>query len=58
MKKSIDILSTLIIVFMLSGCATVSKEDCLLTDWFEIGRLDGIQGKSRTEFQKRAKPCL
>lgn len=58
MKRSIGIISTVIIVFMLASCATVSKEDCLLTDWFEIGRMDGIQGKSRTEFQKRAKPCL
>ena len=58
MKKFIDIISTVIIIIMLAGCATVSKEDCLVADWFENGRMDGIQGKSRTEFQNRAKPCL
>jgi hypothetical protein len=58
MKKFTDIISTVIIIIMLAGCATVSKEDCLVTDWFENGRMDGIQGKPRTEFQKRAKPCL
>jgi hypothetical protein len=58
MKKFTDIISTVIIIIMLAGCASVSKEDCLVADWFENGRLDGIQGKSRTEFQNRAKPCL
>ncbi len=43
---------------MVAGCASVSKEDCLLTDWYEIGRLDGRQGKPRTAFQGRAKACL
>jgi Protein of unknown function (DUF2799) len=58
MKKLIGIISTVTIIFMLAGCASVSKEDCLVADWFENGRMDGIQGKSRTEFQNRAKPCL
>jgi hypothetical protein len=40
------------------GCAAVSKEDCLVTDWFEIGRLDGMQGTARTALQNRAKACL
>jgi len=58
MKKSIGILSALAIVILFTGCATVSKEDCLLTDWFEIGRMDGMQGAPRTAFQNRAKSCL
>jgi hypothetical protein len=36
----------------------VSKEDCLLIDWYEVGRLDGRLGKPRTAFQGRAKACL
>jgi hypothetical protein len=58
MKKIIGIISAVGTILILAGCATVSKEDCLLTDWFEIGRLDGIHGKPRTEFQNRARPCL
>ena len=58
MKIIIGIIFTVTTIFILAGCATVSKEDCLLTDWFEIGRMDGIQGKPRTVFQNRAKPCL
>ena len=58
MKKFIGIISTVATIFLLAGCATVSKEDCLLTDWYEIGRMDGMQGTPRTEFQNRARPCL
>jgi hypothetical protein len=30
---------TMIVAF--SGCATLSKNECLEADWFEIGRRDG-----------------
>lgn len=58
MRKSMVIVSALGILLLLAGCATVSKEDCLVTDWFEVGRVDGMQGRPRTAFQNRAKPCL
>ncbi|CAB1060229.1 hypothetical protein D1BOALGB6SA_4994 [Olavius sp. associated proteobacterium Delta 1] len=58
MKNSTGIISIMAIVLIFAGCASVSKEDCLLTDWYEIGRLDGRQGKPRTTFQGRAKACL
>ena len=58
MRKAMVIVSALAIILLLAGCATVSKEDCLLTDWFEVGRMDGMQGRPRTVFQNRAKPCL
>lgn len=58
MKNSMGIISLIAILLMVAGCASVSKEDCLLTDWYEIGRLDGRQGTPRTAFQGRAKACL
>ena len=58
MKHLIGIISLTAIMIMVAGCASVSKEDCLLTDWYEIGRMDGRQGKPRTAFQGRAKACL
>jgi len=60
MKNSmgIGIISALAIMLIAAGCASVSKEDCLLTDWYEVGRMDGRQGKPRTAFQGRAKACL
>jgi hypothetical protein len=58
MQKFIGTISTLATVLILVGCATVSKEDCLVTDWFETGRMDGMRGKPRTAFHNRAKSCL
>jgi hypothetical protein len=58
MKHLTGVVATIAILIMAAGCASVSKEDCLLTDWYEIGRLDGRQGKPRTAFQGRAKACL
>ncbi len=58
MKKITGMISVLAVIIFVTGCASVSKEDCLVTDWFEIGRMDGMQGKPRTLFQNRAKACL
>ena len=58
MKNSTGFIWVLAMILIFAGCATVSKEDCLLTDWYEIGRLDGRQGKPRTAFHGRAKACL
>ena len=58
MKNSIGIISIIAIMLIVAGCASVSMEDCQLTDWYEIGRMDARQGKPRTVFQKRAKACL
>jgi hypothetical protein len=58
MEKFFSVISAVAIILFLTGCATVSKEDCLVIDWFEIGRMDGMQGTPRTVFQNRAKSCL
>jgi hypothetical protein len=58
MKNSMGIISLMALMLIVAGCASVSKEDCLLTDWYEFGRMDGRQGKSRIAFQGRAKACL
>jgi hypothetical protein len=58
MKRIIGIVSAIAIILPFAGCASVSVEDCLITDWYETGRLDGMQGLARTTFQNRAKPCL
>jgi len=58
MKQLMGFITLAAAFLMLIGCASVSKEDCLLTDWYEIGRQDGRQGRPRTAFQGRAKACL
>ena len=58
MKNYTGLISLVAILLLIAGCASISKEDCMLTDWYEIGRLDGRQGKPRTAFHGRAKACL
>jgi hypothetical protein len=58
MKKNSVIVSVIAAMLLFTGCASVSREDCLITDWYETGRLDGMQGLAKTVFQDRAKPCL
>lgn len=55
---AISLVVVLIASLSLSGCATMSKADCIAMDWFELGRTDGMIGKPRSTFQERAKPCL
>jgi len=45
-------------IFSLNGCSTISRADCIVMDWFELGRTDGMSGQPRSTFQERAKPCL
>ena len=52
------LLFVLVVFTFLNGCSTVSRTDCLLTDWYDLGRTDGMGGKPRSTFQQRAKPCI
>jgi hypothetical protein len=42
---------------LILGCASLSKNECLQADWFEIGRKDGVMGRPRALFQKHCDAC-
>lgn len=44
-------------VLLASGCATLSKRDCLEGDWERVGRQDGTEGYTRARFQKHGEAC-
>ncbi len=56
-KLPMYILTTLMFVFFM-GCATLSKNECLEADWFEIGHKDGMKGKPRALFQQHVDACI
>ena len=58
MKQIIILSLMLIITGLLFGCATLSKNECLQADWFEIGRRDGAVGKPRAIFQEHVEACM
>ncbi len=57
MKTYVRKLPTLAIVFLLSGCASLSKEECQQGDWYGIGFSDGVQGRSLARFDQHREAC-
>ncbi len=58
MKQLIVILLGLSLASVFGGCASMSKNQCLQADWYEIGNRDGRRGKPRTLFQAHYDTCL
>lgn len=54
--KQILILFTLS-ALILSGCATLNKNECLTADWYEIGYEDGSQGYADTRISAHREAC-
>jgi hypothetical protein len=46
-----------ILVFLLSGCSTMTKEQCQSADWKAYGYTDGAKGKATTNFKTYAQAC-
>ncbi|MBO6676657.1 MAG: DUF2799 domain-containing protein [Rhizobiales bacterium] len=55
-RKWLLALACLGLLFALVGCATLSREECLRGDWYQIGLQDGQQGHllSRLDDHRRA----
>lgn len=55
MNKSLALCSALAVV--LSGCATLNKDECLTADWYQIGYEDGARGYSDTRIASHREAC-
>lgn len=44
-------------VFLLSGCASISKDECMIGDWYSLGVNDGQKGELPTQFRTYQKEC-
>lgn len=42
---------------LVTGCATMSPEECAVADWQQLGERDARSGKSPDYFARRAKDC-
>lgn len=42
---------------LLSGCTTLSKDECLLADWQTLGYADGVQGRSPARIDTYRQDC-
>jgi len=57
MSYILKILILGLLSLLLISCASLSKEECLNGDWYEIGYEDGINGKPRKRLSKHIKAC-
>lgn len=46
-----------LIIMMLAGCETMSKEECRSSDWFQVGYQDGRDGQARSRIEYIAESC-
>ena len=42
----------------LTGCASISEDECISGNWSDIGYKDGVNGKSRGKLADYAKACI
>lgn len=49
--------AVLLLVFALSACSTMSKDECLAVDWRTIGYEDGVAGYSGDRISQHRKAC-
>jgi hypothetical protein len=55
MKPSM--LMSLTSVLIMSGCATMSPDECRTADWYLIGELDARSGRTPAQFANRDRAC-
>jgi hypothetical protein len=51
------LLATLALLGTLSGCASLSKSECLAADWEDVGIRDGANGQPEEYLIQHAKAC-
>ena len=56
-RSLIKLLAALALVGSLSGCASLSKSECLSADWEDIGVRDGANGQPEEYLIQHAKAC-
>ena len=50
-------LGLVVTAFVLAGCATLSKDECLMVDWRTVGYEDGVAGRTGDRIGLHRKAC-
>jgi hypothetical protein len=58
MKPGSKVMLSVALALVFFGCATLSKNECLQADWYELGYRDGSVGAPRSLFQNHYDACL
>lgn len=54
---SVRAVSVAMLLAALSGCASLSENECRSADWRGIGLQDGLQGKALSELERHRRAC-
>ncbi len=57
MERKLRITVAAVALLVMSGCATMSGDECMTTDWSAIGYEDGARGYTTERFSKHRKAC-
>ena len=57
MKMKWNVLGATLAILALSGCASMSSEECAATDWSAVGYEDGARGYTTERFSGHRKTC-
>lgn len=50
-------LAPILVVLLVSGCATLSESQCVSGDWYAIGQRDGARGLERSRLFQHGQAC-
>ncbi|MCC5826160.1 DUF2799 domain-containing protein [Alkalimonas sp.] len=56
-EKTMRLVAVFFTGLLLSGCATLSKDECLQADWQTLGYADGVQGRSPARIDTYRQDC-
>lgn len=57
MKAKWNVLWAAVAMLAMSGCASMSSEECIATDWMAVGYEDGARGYTSERFSTHRKAC-
>ncbi len=57
MNRKLTTICGMLVFALLSGCATMSGDECATSDWTAIGYSDGVRGYSADRYSQHNKAC-
>lgn len=57
MNARFKVIGTALAALAMSGCASMSSDECLMADWTAVGYEDGARGYTTDQFSKHRKAC-
>jgi len=57
MNSKINLVGLILVAAVISGCAGMSSDECVASDWSAIGFEDGSRGYTTNQFGKHRKAC-